>query len=222
MCLNEIIEFYDWGLLGYFASGHRNKYLVDIICLFLCLFFCWVIYNNWATIKKNTNDSEVGNALYPKASDSVHAIEVYAVYAIGFFFRPLGGIVFGYIGAFFLFFKKLSLFFFVGKKGDTVGRQVALRLSISLMGVATFLTGCIPSYNTIGWFAPCLLIGLRLFQAVCTGGECSSATIYVYELAPKGKKPFAWVSFRCRWSGPCVRHLHMALYTKAVVEMRTS
>ncbi|HLX62427.1 MAG TPA: MFS transporter, partial [Planctomycetota bacterium] len=76
----------------------------------------------------------------------------YGTYAAGFFFRPLGGVLFGYIG-------------------DRYGRKVALVWTLTLMGAATFLVGCLPTYETAGVWAPILLVVLRCAQGVAVGGE---------------------------------------------------
>ena len=88
---------------------------------------------------------EIGYNFFPKNSSDVHLLESFSVYAGAFFMRPLGGMLFGYLG-------------------DKFGRLFALRLSIFMMAFPTFLTGCLPNYDTIGMFATILLILLRLMQ----------------------------------------------------------
>ena len=66
-------------------------------------------------------------------------------------------------------------------------------MAMILMSFPTFLTGCIPGYQYIGWWAPLILLLLRVLQGLSTGGENSSASIYIYETAPKNKRAF-WLS----------------------------
>ena len=96
-------------------------------------------------------------------------------FAISFILRPLGGFVWGPLG-------------------DRIGRQRVLSMTIILMGVATFLIGVIPSYETIGWGAPALLFLLRIVQGFSTGGEYGGAATFMAEYAPAKKRGF-WGSF---------------------------
>ncbi|MEU4376541.1 MFS transporter [Pseudonocardia alni] len=96
-------------------------------------------------------------------------------FAISFVLRPLGGFVWGPLG-------------------DRIGRQKVLSMTIILMGVATFLIGVIPSYETIGWAAPALLFLLRIIQGFSTGGEYGGAATFMAEYAPDRKRGF-WGSF---------------------------
>ncbi|GAA1071771.1 MULTISPECIES: MFS transporter [Pseudonocardia] len=96
-------------------------------------------------------------------------------FAISFVLRPLGGFVWGPLG-------------------DRIGRQKVLSMTIILMGVATFLIGVIPSYETIGWAAPALLFLLRIIQGFSTGGEYGGAATFMAEYAPDKKRGF-WGSF---------------------------
>src|SRR5258708_24441497 len=86
-------------------------------------------------------------------------------FAAGAFVRPLGGLVFG-------------------RLGDLVGRKYTFLITIVLMGSATFLVGCLPSYAAIGIAAPITLITLRLLQGLALGGEYGGAAVYVAEPAP--------------------------------------
>lgn len=95
--------------------------------------------------------------------------------AVSFVLRPLGGIVWGPLG-------------------DRIGRQKVLSLTIILMGVATFLLGVLPDFETIGIWAPILLILLRVVQGFSTGGEYGGAATFMAEYAPDKKRGF-WGSF---------------------------
>ncbi|AMQ07674.1 MFS transporter [Sporosarcina psychrophila] len=100
---------------------------------------------------------------------SVGLILAYASFALAFFIRPFGGIIFSHIG-------------------DRIGRKKTLVLTLSLMGVATFGMGLLPTYQAIGIWAPILLITLRLIQGLGIGGEWGGALLLAVEYAPKEKR----------------------------------
>lgn len=93
----------------------------------------------------------------------------FAAFALAFLIRPFGGIIFSHIG-------------------DKIGRKRTLVLTLSLMGLATFLMGVLPTYQTIGIWAPVLLILLRLVQGLGLGGEWGGALLLAVEYAPKEKR----------------------------------
>lgn len=97
-------------------------------------------------------------------------------FAAGFLVRPFG-----------------ALFF--GRLGDLIGRKHTFLITILIMGLSTFLVGLLPSYATIGWAAPVILIILRMLQGLALGGEYGGAAVYVAEHAPQGKRGFytSWI-----------------------------
>src|ERR1700755_2941500 len=97
-------------------------------------------------------------------------------FAAGFAVRPFGALIFGRVG-------------------DLVGRKYTFLITMTLMGLGTFLIGVLPSYASAGIIAPVILIGLRLFQGLALGGEYGGAAIYVAEHAPKNKRGFytSWI-----------------------------
>jgi MFS family permease len=97
-------------------------------------------------------------------------------FAAGFLVRPFG-----------------ALFF--GRLGDLIGRKATFLITILLMGASTFLVGLLPSYATIGWIAPVILIALRMAQGLALGGEYGGAAVYVAEHAPQGRRGFytSWI-----------------------------
>ena len=114
--------------------------------------------------------------LFPPADDPLTPILLaFATYAVGFIARPIGGIVFGHFG-------------------DKHGRQKLLQLSIIMVGVSTFLMGCLPTYNLIGAIAPILLVLLRFVQGFAVGGEWGGAVLLVAEHSPKESRGF-WSSW---------------------------
>jgi MFS family permease len=90
-------------------------------------------------------------------------------FAAGFFVRPFGALVFG-------------------RLGDLVGRKHTFLITIVIMGLSTFLVGCLPTYASIGVAAPLILVGLRLLQGLALGGEYGGAAVYVAEHAPPGRR----------------------------------
>jgi MFS family permease len=98
------------------------------------------------------------------------------IFWTGFVFRPFGAVVFGHIG-------------------DLVGRKYTFMLTLLLMGLSTFLVGCLPTYDAIGWFAPALLVACRVVQGLALGGQYGGAATYVAEHAPDGKRGFytSWI-----------------------------
>ena len=93
----------------------------------------------------------------------------FATFGVGFFARPVGGVVFGHFG-------------------DRIGRKKMLVISLMGMGGATCLMGLLPGYATIGILAPILLTLLRILQGFCVGGEWGGATLMAVEHAPVGKR----------------------------------
>ncbi|PFP24897.1 MFS transporter [Bacillus sp. AFS073361] len=108
---------------------------------------------------------------FPTTDPAVGLLIAYASFALPFFIRPLGGVIFSHIG-------------------DKIGRKKTLVLTLSLMGGATVLIGLLPSYETIGIWAPILLISLRLVQGLGIGGEWGGALLLAVEYAPKGRRGF--------------------------------
>jgi MHS family shikimate/dehydroshikimate transporter-like MFS transporter len=107
-----------------------------------------------------------GKLFFPTADPAVGAIASLGAYAVGFVARPVGGAVFGHFG-------------------DRLGRKTMLMLTMLIMGAGTFLIGCLPTYASIGIWAPILLIILRLMQGVGIGGEWGGAVLMVVENAPQ-------------------------------------
>src|SRR5215203_2459094 len=110
---------------------------------------------------------------YPEATRNVFAL---LAFAAGFLVRPFGALVFG-------------------RLGDLVGRKYTFLITILIMGLSTFLVGCLPSYETIGFVAPVALIALRMAQGLALGGEYGGAAVYVAEHAPPGRRGFytSWI-----------------------------
>ncbi|MFS0736022.1 MFS transporter [Sphingomonas sp. 1P06PA] len=117
-----------------------------------------------------------GKLFFPDTGNDLDGIiAAFATYAVGFIARPLGGVVFGHIG-------------------DKVGRKSLLQFSLVLIGASTFLMGCLPSFATIGYWAPALLVTLRFIQGFALGGEWGGAVLLVTEHSPDTRRGF-WGSF---------------------------
>jgi metabolite-proton symporter len=112
---------------------------------------------------------------FPSFDPFVGTLLAFATYAVGFVARPLGGIVFGHYG-------------------DRIGRKRLLMISLILMGVATVLIGCLPTYGQIGVWAPVLLIALRLVQGFAVGGEWGGAVLMAAEHGDTARRGF-WASW---------------------------
>ncbi len=108
---------------------------------------------------------------FPVGDDFLSSMAAYGSFAIGFFARPLGGIVFGHFG-------------------DRIGRKAMLVTTLMMMGVATCLIGILPTYETIGIAAPIMLILLRLVQGFGVGGEWGGAVLMAVEHGHSSKRGF--------------------------------
>lgn len=114
--------------------------------------------------------------MFPPSDDPYAGIiAAFVTYAVGFVARPLGGIVFGHFG-------------------DKYGRKKLLQLAIILVGVATFLMGCLPTFQQVGYWAPALLVLLRFAQGFAVGGEWGGGVLLVAEHSPDKTRGF-WASF---------------------------
>jgi MFS transporter, MHS family, proline/betaine transporter len=106
--------------------------------------------------------SDIGRQFFPQSSAHAQHLLAFAVFAIGFFARPFGGLALGIIG-------------------DRIGRRALLTLSIALMGGSTLILGLLPNYQQIGMAAPLLLVLMRLIQGFSVGGEFTGSMVYTTE-----------------------------------------
>src|SRR5262245_15220199 len=118
---------------------------------------------------------------YPPGNTTFAYLAYLATFAIGFVVRPFGALFFGRIG-------------------DLVGRKYTFLVTLILMGGATAGIGLLPTYATAGWFAPIVLIAMRILQGLAIGGEYGGAVVYVAEHAPDHKRGF-YTSF-IQFCGP--------------------
>ncbi len=139
--IGNLLEWYDFGLFGFFAPI-------------------------------------IARQIMPPGDRLATLLETFGVFAAGFLMRPLGGVVFGYVG-------------------DRWGRKRALELSVLLMAVATTLIGLLPPHSSIGLAAPLLLTLMRLLQGLSVGGEYVGSMSFLSEHAAPARRAFfgSWSSF---------------------------
>jgi MHS family proline/betaine transporter-like MFS transporter len=113
--------------------------------------------------------STIAAKFFPSSDPTASLLASFAAYGVGFLARPLGGVV-------------------IGRLGDTRGRKTALVLTIFLMAFGTVGLGLLPSYETIGIWAPVLLVALRLVQGLAAGGEWGTSTAFMVEWSPPGRR----------------------------------
>ena len=109
--------------------------------------------------------------MFPAGNPTWALIKTWALFATGFIVRPFGALVFGRIG-------------------DLIGRKYAFMVTLTIMGLSTFLIGLLPTYAQIGVLAPSILLVLRLLQGLALGGEYGGAAVYVAEHVPDNKRGF--------------------------------
>ncbi|MBB3141926.1 MFS transporter [Halomonas organivorans] len=112
---------------------------------------------------------------FPDLDQLTGTLIAFGAFGAGFFVRPLGGVICGHFG-------------------DKIGRQKVLVLTLVLMGLCTFLIGCLPTHASLGIWAPALLVLLRLVQGFAAGGEWGGAALFGIESAPAGRRGL-WGSF---------------------------
>src|SRR5471032_3096065 len=120
--------------------------------------------------------AQIGKAFYSAFDANTQFIFALLTFSAGFLVRPFGALVFGRVG-------------------DLVGRKYTFLVTITIMGLSTFLVGLTPGYEAIGWLAPAILIFLRCLQGLALGGEYGGAATYVAEHAPQGRRGFytSWI-----------------------------
>lgn len=137
----------------------------------------------------------IGQTFFPSGNETLQILLVWAGFAVGFGFRPLGAILFGYLG-------------------DKLGRKYTFLVTVTLMGIATAGVGLTPSATSIGIAAPIIVILLRIIQGLALGGEYGGAAIYVAEHAPKEKRGFYTSFIQASVAGGFVLSLIVVLSCK--------
>ncbi len=139
----------------------------------------------------------IGRTFFPAGSPIAQTLLAWAGFAVGFGFRPLGAVLFGYLG-------------------DRLGRKYTFLVTIALMGIATACVGLVPSAAAIGLAAPAIVILLRIAQGLALGGEYGGAAIYVAEHSPPGKAGFYTSFIQAGVVGGFILSLAVVLVTKAM------
>jgi MFS family permease len=109
--------------------------------------------------------------MFPAGNPTWALIKTWALFATGFIVRPFGALVFGRVG-------------------DLIGRKYAFLVTLTIMGLSTFLIGLLPTYASIGVAAPAILLVLRLLQGLALGGEYGGAAVYVAEHVPDNRRGY--------------------------------
>lgn len=140
----------------------------------------------------------IGAAFFPSDNETLQLLLVWAGFAVGFGFRPLGAILFGFLG-------------------DRLGRKYTFLVTVTLMGVATAGVGLIPTAATIGIAAPVIVIFFRILQGLALGGEYGGAAIYVAEHAPPEKRGFYTSFIQASVVGGFVLSIIVVLACRALI-----
>ncbi len=154
------------------SSPSKNKTLLKVIGASsvgtMIEWYDFFIFGSLATI--------ISSKFFPQDNPTAAFLSTLATFAAGFVVRPFG-----------------ALFF--GRLGDLIGRKYTFMVTLLIMGGATFLIGCIPSYETIGFMAPFLVLILRLLQGLALGGEYGGAATYVAEHSDSSKRGYmtSWI-----------------------------
>ncbi len=144
----------------------------------------------------------IGRTFFPAGNEVIQTLLAWAGFAVGFGFRPLGAVLFGYLG-------------------DRLGRKYTFLVTITLMGIATAGVGLVPSAASIGYLAPTIVLILRIMQGLALGGEYGGAAIYVAEHSPRGKAGFYTSFIQAGVVGGFILSLAVVLATKGVLPAAT-
>ena len=144
----------------------------------------------------------IAAAFFPSGNPTLSLLLTWAGFAIGFGFRPLGAILFGFLG-------------------DRLGRKYTFLVTVTLMGAATAAVGMVPSEASIGIAAPLIVIFLRILQGLALGGEYGGAAIYVSEHSPPRKRGFVTGFIQASVVGGFVLSLAVVLLCKAFMSDAT-
>lgn len=140
----------------------------------------------------------IGKTFFPSDNATLQLLLVWAGFAVGFGFRPLGAVLFGFLG-------------------DRLGRKYTFLVTVTLMGIATAGVGLIPSAGSIGLLAPAIVIFLRVLQGLALGGEYGGAAVYVAEHAPDGRRGYYTSYIQASVVGGFVLSLIVVLTSKGLM-----
>lgn len=148
---------------------NQSKKLIAVACIGTMLE--WAEFTFYAYIAMI-----ISKLFFPSVDERVGILATFGIFALGYFMRPLGAVVFGYIG-------------------DRLGRRSALQASIMLMGLSAVLIGLLPTYHSIGIWAPIMLLVFRCLQGLAVAGEFNGSSIFLMEHAKQN--PY----FAASWTG---------------------
>ncbi|MDX2219712.1 MAG: MFS transporter, partial [Burkholderiales bacterium] len=140
----------------------------------------------------------IGKAFFPADNETLEILLVWAGFAVGFGFRPLGAVLFGFLG-------------------DRLGRKYTFLVTVTLMGIATAGVGLIPGAASIGLAAPLIVLGLRILQGLALGGEYGGAAVYVAEHAPPERRGFYTSFIQASVVGGFVLSIIVVLVCRALI-----
>lgn len=140
----------------------------------------------------------ISQAFFPSDNATLAILLTWATFAIGFAFRPLGAVLFGFMG-------------------DKLGRKYTFLVTVTMMGIATAGVGFVPKAETIGIAAPLIVIFLRILQGLALGGEYGGAAIYVAEHAPPEKRGFYTSFIQASVVGGFVLSIAVVLACRALI-----
>ena len=180
---------------GVGAEPSRQDIRLVIGASSLGTIFEWYDFFIWGTL---TASGILQRSFFPAGDEVLATLLAWATFAVGFAFRPLGAILFGYAG-------------------DRLGRKYTFLVTITLMGIATAGIGLVPEYATIGAAAPVLIILFRVAQGLALGGEYGGAAIYVAEHAPPGRAGFYTSFIQASVVGGFILSLAVVLVAKGSV-----
>ena len=144
----------------------------------------------------------LSKTFFPTGNATLEMLLFWLVFAVGFGFRPLGAILFGFLG-------------------DRLGRKYTFLVTVTLMGIATAGVGMVPSAETIGYAAPAIVILLRILQGLALGGEYGGAAIYVAEHSPPDQRGYYTGFIQASVVGGFVLSLIVVLACKGAMSVET-
>lgn len=177
------------------ASPSRKDIQLVITASSLGTIFEWYDFFIYGTLAAS---GIIGRTFFPAQNELLQTLYAWAGFAVGFGFRPLGAILFGFLG-------------------DKLGRKYTFLVTITVMGLATAAVGMVPSAAAIGLAAPFIIIGLRVLQGLALGGEYGGAAIYVAEHAPPGKSGYFTSFIQASVAGGFILSLVVVLLTKGLM-----
>ncbi|HEX7872207.1 MAG TPA: MFS transporter [Sphingobium sp.] len=178
------------------SSGHIGEVKSSDMRLVIAASSAGTIFEWYDFFIYGTLAGIIGKTFFPAGNPTLQIILVWAGFAVGFGFRPLGAVLFGYLG-------------------DRFGRKYTFLATVILMGIATAGVGLIPSADSIGIAAPLLVLFLRVLQGLALGGEYGGAAIYVVEHAPQKRSGYFSSYIQASVVGGFVLSLIVVLSCKA-------